>query len=90
VGISGRLDWTKIGDVVNTASSLEKNCQLGAVLISQAMFEAIDQEKQADVRYGEVFTLKLKGKCKELAVRYVYSPQEGLETKKTDWQDFLS
>lgn len=90
VGISGRLDWTTIGDVVNTASSLEKNCQPGAVLISQAMFEAIDQEKQADVRYGEVFTLKLKGKCKELAVRYAYSPQEGLETKKTGWQEFLS
>lgn len=71
VGFSGRLDWTTIGDVVNTAARLEKNCPPGAVLISQALYETIAHLDHPSIRYSPVFYLKLKGKRKKQAVRYV-------------------
>jgi adenylate cyclase len=76
VGFSGRLDWTTIGDVVNTAARLEKNCQPGAVLISQALYETIAHIDQPGVKYGKIFYLKLKGKRKQQAVRYVQASNQ--------------
>ena len=66
-----RLDWTAIGDVVNTASRIEKSCEPGSVLISQAVRETVECERPGQFRFHPVFGIKVKGKLDELAVCHV-------------------
>ena len=73
VGTPERLDWTAIGDVVNTAARIEKTCRPECVLISQSMREVIEPQHNKGFKYGETFSVTLKGKTRELEVCYVYS-----------------
>lgn len=75
VGTPERLDWTTIGDVVNTASRIEKNCRPGAVLISELMQREIATEVHNDLTYGDTFYLEVKGKKDALAVCYTDLPE---------------
>jgi class 3 adenylate cyclase len=68
VGIPERLDWTAIGDVVNTAARIQKGCQPGLVLISKATREVVAAAQPGKFRFGDLFGLQVKGKRDELAV----------------------
>lgn len=66
VGCEFRMDFTAIGDTVNTAARLEANAKKGQVLISDAVYERIKDRIEA----AEVGEIPLKGKSKGV---FVYS-----------------
>jgi class 3 adenylate cyclase len=73
VGIPERLDWTAIGDVVNTAARIQKGCMPGSVLVSQATRDIVEAKHPGRFRFGDAFGLQAKGKRDELAVCNVKS-----------------
>lgn len=76
VGAAGRMDWTTIGDVVNTASRLEKNCYPGAILVSEELYAMVTHAHATDISFSQPFYLKLKGKRNEQMARYVQTEDE--------------
>ena len=69
IGCDFRMDYTAIGDTVNTAARLESNAGRGQILISRSVYEALkDRISVTDV--GEI---PLKGKSKAV---YVYQLDE--------------
>jgi len=68
IGTPERLDWTAIGDVVNTAARIQKGCQPGFVLVSKATRDVVEASHPGRFRFGEPFGLLAKGKRDELAV----------------------
>lgn len=65
IGSSFRMDYTAIGDTVNTAARLESNAKAGEILISEAVYEAVKDRIDAEFVGGYQF----KGK-KELVNTY--------------------
>ena len=66
IGCDFRMDYTAIGDTVNTASRLESNAKRGQILISEAVYERVKDRITAEA-IGEI---PLKGKSKGV---FVYS-----------------
>lgn len=66
IGCDFRMDYTAIGDTVNTAARLEANAKRGQVLISQAVYDVIGERITA-APIGEI---PLKGKSNGV---FVYS-----------------
>lgn len=70
VGSPRRLDYTAIGDTVNTAARIEAgNKQLGTeILLSQATVEGLPDQVREQLRLGEAMILSVKGKEDQLTV----------------------
>ena len=58
IGCDFRMDYTAIGDTVNTAARLESNAKPGQILISSDAYEAVKDR----VEVTEVGVIPLKGK----------------------------
>jgi adenylate cyclase len=65
IGASFRMDYTAIGDAVNTAARLESNAKPGQILISRA---AADSLPDNSVKLNFIGALKVKGKAEEVSV----------------------
>jgi adenylate cyclase len=66
IGCNFRMDYTVIGDTVNTAARLEANAPRGTVYISDGVYEQVKDRITVD----EVGEIPLKGKSKGV---FVYS-----------------
>lgn len=64
IGCNFRMDYTAIGDTVNTAARLESNAKPGQILISQATYELV-KDKIISKALGSI---KVKGKEEELQI----------------------
>jgi len=69
IGCDFRMDYTAIGDTVNTAARLESNAKRGQILISADVYEAVKERIHAD----EVGVIPLKGKKDGALVYEVHS-----------------
>lgn len=58
IGCNVRMDYTAIGDTVNTAARLESNAKRGQILISKAVYDALEGRIDAE----EIGVIPLKGK----------------------------
>ena len=64
IGCDFRMDFTAIGDTVNTAARLEANAKAGQVLLSQAVVDALGDR----IKVKSVGEIPLKGKSIPLMV----------------------
>ncbi len=64
IGCSFRMDYTAIGDTVNTAARLESNAKRGQVLISEEVYNHVRDR----VTVEPIGTIPLKGKSKSVFV----------------------
>ena len=64
IGCEFRMDFTAIGDTVNTAARLEANAKKGQVLISDVLYERVKDR----VEVAEIGEIPLKGKSKGVFV----------------------
>lgn len=79
IGCDFRMDYTAIGDTVNTAARLESNARPGQILISGEVYEAV--KDRVDVTpIGEI---PLKGKSNGV---FVYQVDRVKRTSKTQQQ----
>ena len=66
IGCSFRMDYTAIGDTVNTAARLEANAKRGQVLISEEVYQHVKDRVTAE----PIGVIPLKGKSNSV---FVYS-----------------
>jgi len=67
IGSNQRMDYTAIGDTVNTAARLESNAKGGQILISQQTYELVKDKILSTALGG----LKVKGKEEEIQIYQV-------------------
>lgn len=64
IGCEFRMDYTAIGDTVNTAARLESKAKPGQILISEKLYKALENRIEAE----EVGEMELKGKSNKIMV----------------------
>ena len=64
IGTDFRMEYTAIGDTVNTASRLEGQAKAGNVVISEAVYERVKDR----IRCESLGSVKLKGKAEEVRI----------------------
>ncbi len=75
IGTEQRIDYTAIGDSINTAKRIQENSDAGQILISEAAYELVRE----DIKVKEVDPVRAKGKQKPIIV------YEVLGLKKKRW-----
>lgn len=73
IGCEFRMDYTAIGDTVNTAARLESRAKPREILISQVVYDAVKDRIVAE----EVGPMELKGKSNTVMVYRVLDVKEG-------------
>ena len=76
IGCHFRMDYTAIGDTVNTAARLESNAKPGQILISEATYELVKDQ----IKVTPLGSIKVKGKETEIKIYEV----EGLLNDSQD------
>lgn len=74
IGCAFRMDYTAIGDTVNTAARLESNAKRGQILISKEVYEAV-KDRVAVTPVGEI---PLKGKTQGVFVYQLDEVMKGV------------
>lgn len=64
IGSKSRMDYTAIGDTVNTAARLESNAKPGQIVLSEAVYQSV-KERVHTVSLGEI---RVKGKEQGIAI----------------------
>lgn len=72
IGADFRMDYTAIGDTVNTASRIESNSKAGQILISEAVYQQVKDY----VQVLDLGTIKVKGKVNGVRVYQVIGLEE--------------
>ena len=72
IGCEFRMDYTAIGDTVNTAARLESNAKRGQILISQAVYDNVKDR----VEVTPIGEIPLKGKAQGVFVYQVDNVKE--------------
>lgn len=75
IGCDFRMDYTAIGDTVNTSARLEANAPKGTVYISDRVYEAVKDRIEVE----EVGEIPLKGKSKGVFVYSLKGVKESME-----------
>ncbi len=73
IGASFRMDYTAIGDTVNTAARLESRAGPGQILISETVYKRLEGRVEARC----IGPMQLKGKQREIITYEVTGWQEG-------------
>ena len=77
IGSNFRMDYTAIGDTVNTASRLESNAKAGEILISEEVKKRLDGRIETE----DVGEIPLKGKSNKIFV-YRVKLSKGTDDKE--------
>lgn len=80
IGCEFRMDYTAIGDTVNTAARLEANAPRGKVYISDAVYERVGDR----ITVEEIGEIPLKGKSKGVFVYSVTGINSNAEENKNE------
>lgn len=72
IGADFRMDYTAIGDTVNTAARIESNSKGGQILISEAVYEKVKEH----VQVLDLGTINVKGKANGVSIYQVIGVEE--------------